>query len=166
MYYTITNNPNAHVSLANRPCSFKYPAPDSEDWNMLLDLVRNNNVSKYFSSEGDELLQEVDDNCRGVCVLEYENIDIELNLSINLQGKIFADYFVCVRWSEVDAPGSWDSDDYVYDWVPDGECSVDWNADNWVDLLQKDMQEKLEAYINVRDYDIDTVPVEPRKRPL
>lgn len=44
-----------------------------------------------------------------------------------------------------------ESDDYVDDYKP----SVDWTADNWRDLLEKDMFQALDQYVTKKAYSCD-----------
>lgn len=87
----------------------------------------------------------------GVAVLEYDWIDIELNLQSANEpdGDVYTctpelSYFCCVKGIRDNKTEDWSDagylDDYGY------EVDVDWNADDWPEQLERDMAEKLKEF--------------------
>lgn len=92
------------------------------------------------------------DPYRGIVVMEVGFVDIEVNIFTEEQigntsgGKApVIGYFVCVKGEE-----EWRSDDYTEDLV-----QVDWNADNWVEQLERDMFKSLDKYVAEKGYSYD-----------
>lgn len=99
----------------------------------------------------DDMLEN-GDPYRGIVVMEVGFVDIEVNIFTEEQigntsgGKVpVIGYFVCVKGEK-----EWRSDDYTEDPV-----QVDWNADNWVEQLERDMFKSLDKYVAEKGYSYD-----------
>lgn len=97
-----------------------------------------------------ENMEEDGERHIGVAVLEFGYIDIELNILTEEQVSRIPcsgnktpviDYFVCIKNIE------WESDGYA-DW----NVNVNWNSDNWVSQLERDMFAALEKYKDEHGY--------------
>lgn len=97
-----------------------------------------------------ENMEEDGERYIGVAVLEFGYIDIELNILTEEQVSRIPcsgnktpviDYFVCIKNIE------WESDGYA-DW----NVNVNWNSDNWVSQLERDMFAALEKYKDEHGY--------------
>lgn len=89
--------------------------------------------------ERDELMNGL---FRGLAILEYPTIDIELNVWDTIlygeeDDKIIPEYYVCVKGLVGDTE-MWSSDDSA-DW----DVNVDFSARNWRELLERDMHDAL-----------------------
>lgn len=86
----------------------------------------------------------------GVAVLEYDWIDIELNIFTesgdhdDYTNKVGASYFCCVKGIDDNGNSQWSEAGYLDDFGFDVE--VDWNADDWEEQLEADMERKLKAF--------------------
>lgn len=87
----------------------------------------------------------------GLAVLEYDWIDVELNLFTEsaddhngYTDKVGIAYFCCVKGIRDNKTEDWSDagylDDYGY------EVEVDWNADDWPEQLKRDMAAKLKEF--------------------
>lgn len=99
-----------------------------------------------------EDMLENGDPYRGVAVMEVGFVDVEVNIFTEEQighacgdKTPVIDYFVCVK-----GENEWRSDDYIGDPV-----QVDWNADNWVEQLKRDMFNALNKYVTEKGYSYD-----------
>ena len=87
----------------------------------------------------------------GVAVLEFDWIDIELNIFAEngdhdgYTNKVGASYFCCVKGVDDNGNSQWSEAGYLDDFGFDVE--VDWNADDWKEQLEADMERKLEAFV-------------------
>lgn len=113
----------------------------------LIEEIRNNRMKN---------LLENGDPYRGVAVLEVGYVDIEVNITTSEQcGKFptskapIISYFACRKHGDRD--DDWESDDYVDEHDPE----VDWYAENWMELLEKDMYEALEDYVIIHELSFD-----------
>lgn len=97
-----------------------------------------------------ENMEEDGERHIGVAVLEFGYIDIELNILTEEQVSRIPcsgnktpviDYFVCIKNIE------WESDGYA-----DQNVNVNWNSDNWVSQLERDMFAALEKYKDEHGY--------------
>lgn len=95
---------------------------------------------------------------RGVAVLEVGYIDIELNLT-----AYGAEYFICVNTGRNGDPiYDWESVGYVDDLfygVADSEwkyVDVDFDAENWRKLLERDMFETLNHVVEQTQWTYDS----------
>ncbi len=96
----------------------------------------------------------------GEAVLEIGNIDIEINISTPEQEDAdkegddspCIDYFCCAFDGE-----EWWEDGYLLDHFLSDNCKVDvdWAADNWRELLERDMFDTLVWYANMRGLSFD-----------
>lgn len=80
---------------------------------------------------------------RGLAILEYPTIDIELNVWDTIlygedDDKIIPEYYVCVKGVTHWGGEEWSSDDTA-DW----DVNVDFSAPNWREQLEKDMHDAL-----------------------
>lgn len=116
------------------------------------------------------------DPYRGAAVLEIGHVDVELNITTYEQtGTItgFSEdkrpilgYFVCIKQGERD--NDWVSDNYI-----DNDIHINWHADDWQEVLEKDMFLALNEYVikhhlsydepNIRPY-IQSRPIVPDMR--
>lgn len=87
----------------------------------------------------------------GIAVLEYDWIDIELNLSTEseLDGDGYTDdlvpsYFCCVKGIADNGSAYWSDAGYLDDFGYD--VDVDFSADDWMTQLKTDMEKKLAAF--------------------
>ena len=86
----------------------------------------------------------------GVAFLEYNWIDIELNIFAesgdhdDYTNKVGASYFCCVKGIDDNGSSQWSEAGYLDDFGFDVE--VDWNADDWEEQLEADMERKLKAF--------------------
>ena len=95
---------------------------------------------------------------RGIAVLRIGYVDVEVNLFTEEQITRYddqignktpvIDYFVCIKYGEND--DEWESDNYL-----DYQLKVNWNADDWVAQLERDMFEALDEYVNKKGYSYD-----------
>lgn len=115
--------------------SGKFPTDDADAW------------KKYLEStyRGDRVL----------AVIEFPYIDIELEAytgdgnepseAADDDNGIVLGYVVCIKGlycgEEV-----WQTDDFA------GECTVDFSSENWEELLEKEMVERLAEYVEKRGY--------------
>lgn len=91
---------------------------------------------------------------RGVAMLELGYLDIELNIHTVEEASEYleeatpvCDYFICVKCGDTDDPWEWESFGYADDYVGElGHAAVDWSAENWEELLFKDMLISLVAF--------------------
>ena len=108
-----------------------------------LDEIRKGKLSEWDPVNGTFHL--------GVAVLEYDWIDIELNLQSANEpdGDGYTctpelSYFCCTKGIRDNKTEDWSDagylDDYGY------EVEVDWNADDWPEQLERDMTEKLKEF--------------------
>lgn len=105
----------------------------------LLDGIRKNFMDD-MEEDGDRYI--------GVAVLEIGYIDIELNIVTEEQVSCnpcpgnktpVIDYFICLKNDE------WQSEGYI-DY---------WNADDWIEQLERDMFKALDAYVSKHGYHYD-----------
>jgi len=86
----------------------------------------------------------------GVAVLEFDWIDIELNIFAEsgdhdgYTNKVGASYFCCVKGIDDNGNSQWSEAGYLDDFGFDVE--VNWDADDWEEQLEADMERKLEAF--------------------
>ena len=93
-------------------------------------------------------------NLRGIAMLELCYLDIELNINAlededdNIEEATPAcDYFICIKCGDTEDPWEWESFGYADDYIGDlGHAEVDWSAENWKELLFKDMLVSLTAF--------------------
>lgn len=98
------------------------------------------------------------DPMRGAAVLEIGYVDIEVNIFSEEQlyregvelpedkkKAPVIDYFVCVKTDKTE--DSWKDDKYI-----DAKVNVDWNAENWKELLERDMFTALSNYVQEEHY--------------
>ena len=127
----------------------------------------------HFSINGiDEIIEDIrkgwldafegnGDPMRGAAVLEIGYVDIEVNIfseeqlcrdsSVLPENKRKApviDYFVCIKYGE--EKDSWRDDGYL-----EGQVQVDWKAERWKELLEQDMFQVLDAYVQKNGYSYD-----------
>lgn len=112
--------------------------------NDLLQELRNEWLESFYMN-GDPI--------RGAAVLEKGYVDLELNIySFEQCGKDgkkpILGYFCCIKHGETD--DTWESYDYIEDPV-----EVDWNANNWKELLKNDMGKKLEKFVEIKGFHFD-----------
>lgn len=107
--------------------------------------IGNNLRQQLAAKRADELtLRRIDDGyLRGVAVLEYPYIDIEVNVCLGCcenEQSIHADYYICVRDET-----QWESWGYAEEALGIGneEAKVEWLADNWEEQLKADMVDRL-----------------------
>ena len=113
---------------------------------------------------------------RGAAVLEIGHVDVELNITTYEQTGIITGfsedkrpilgYFVCIKQGERD--DDWVSDNYI-----DNDIHINWHADDWQEVLEKDMFLALNEYVikhhlsydepNIRPY-IQSRPIVPDMR--
>ena len=114
----------------------------------LIDDIRNN-CMKGLYPENEPYLSEA--------VLEIGYMDVEVNIYAYCQCSEKAvpedkrpaiDYFTCIKTGEDDE--SWDLREYLNYTV----C-VDWNANNWVEQLERDMFKALDKFVNKKGYSYD-----------
>ena len=131
---------------ARKRLDYKFSAKEIEYY---IKDIRNNWMENMYEN-GDPL--------RGIAVMEIGYVDIEVNLYTKEQCIIDAakedkrpviSYFVCIKHGDSD--NDWESDDYL-----DYEIKIDWNADNWEELLEKDMFEALNRYVKEKGYSYDS----------
>ena len=113
----------------------KFPTGDKERWERYLNATYN----------GDRVL----------AVMEFPYIDIELEAytgdgnepseAADDDNGIVLGYVVCIKGlycgEEV-----WQTDDFA------GECTVDFSSENWEELLEKEMVERLTEYVEKHGY--------------
>lgn len=127
-------------------------------YGLSFEQARNRNDYKFSLNEISELIQDIrngymadtspnGDPYRAAATLEIGHVDVEVNIMTYeqagnlLKGKYpIIQYFTCLKLGNAD--NDWVSDDYI-DW----EINVDWEADNWMYLLEKDMFEALNHYV-------------------
>lgn len=107
-----------------------------------LDEIRNGKLSEWDPVNGTFHI------C--LAMLEYDWIDIELNLQSGCNGydgytnQAELSYFCCVKGIRDNKTEDWSDagylDDYGY------EVEVDWNADDWPEQLKRDMAAKLKEF--------------------
>lgn len=108
-----------------------------------------------------DAFEENGDPMRGAAVLEIGYVDIEVNIfseeqlycgsSVLPENKRKApviDYFVCIKYGE--EKDSWRDDGYL-----EGQVQVDWKAERWKELLEQDMFQVLDAYVQKNGYSYD-----------
>lgn len=131
---------------ARKRLDYKFSAKEIECY---IKDIRNNWMEDMYEN-GDPL--------RGIAVMEIGYVDIEVNLHTREQCIINAvegdkrpviSYFACIKHGDSD--NDWESDDYL-----DYEIKIDWNADNWKELLEKDMFEALNRYVKEKGYSYDS----------
>ena len=90
-------------------------------------------------------------------VLEIGHMDVEVNIYAYCQCSEKADpddkrpaidYFTCIKTGDGDY--DWDLGEYL-----NRDIRVNWNADDWVDQLERDMFEALDWYVNKKGYSYD-----------
>ena len=96
----------------------------------------------------------------GEAVLEIGNLDIEINITTPEQEDAdkegddspVIDYFCCAFDGD-----EWWEDGYLLDHFLSDNCKVDvdWSADNWRELLERDMFDTLVWYANMRGLSFD-----------
>lgn len=113
-----------------------------------LNEIRNGKLSEFDPVNGTFHL--------GIAFLEYDWIDIELNIlsesdpnGDGYTNELVASYFCRVKGVGDDDKSYWmdagQLDDFGYD------VEVDWSADDWRDQLQADMERKLKAFSDLFD---------------
>ncbi len=121
-------------------------------------VFKLNGVENYIDeiiagrfNEFDDFMRKNGEFMWGTAILEYPWLDVELNISTesDTEGngytpQIVVSYFVCSKGYLEDGSEDWNSEEYIDDLGYLTE--VDWKADNWAELLEKDMNEKLLAY--------------------
>ena len=114
----------------------------------LIDEIRNN-CMKGLYPENEPYLSEA--------VLEIGYMDVEVNIYAYCQCSEKADpddkrpaidYFTCIKTGDGDY--DWDLGEYL-----NRDIRVNWNADDWVDQLGRDMFEALDEYVNKKGYSYD-----------
>lgn len=105
--------------------------------------IGNNLRQQLAAGRADKLTLSLaeDGYLRGVAVLEYPYVDIEVNVCPDLDGNtIHADYFICSRDET-----QWESWGYAEEALGFGneEARVEWLADNWEEQLKADMTDRL-----------------------
>lgn len=91
---------------------------------------------------------------RGIAMLELGYLDIELNIHTVEEASEYleeatpvCDYFICVKCGDTNDPWEWESFGYADDYIGElGHAEIDWNAENWEELLFKDMLISLVAF--------------------
>lgn len=127
---------------------------------------------KFLSSEIETYIEQIrnkklngfyhnGDGARGIAVMEVGCVDIEVNLYSAAQVILGADencmipvidYFCCLKVND----NQWESDSCL-----DYSVNVDWYADNWKELLEKDMFKALDMYVKANNLSYD----KPNKLP-
>lgn len=114
----------------------KFPTGDKERWERYLKATYN----------GDRVL----------AVMEFPYIDIELEAwtadyfhepayATDEDNGIDLSYMVCIRGLHC-GTDCWETDEGA------GDCTVDFGADNWEELLEKEMVERLTEYVEKHGY--------------
>lgn len=113
----------------------KFPTGDAERWERYLKATY----------DGDRVL----------AVMEFPYIDIELEAwtrgggepceATDSDNEIFPTYVVCIRGLHC-GTDCWETDDFA------GKCTVDFSSENWEELLEKEMVERLTEYAKGRGY--------------
>ena len=116
----------------------------------LIDNIRNNCMEGLYP-ENEPYLSEA--------VLEIGYMDVEVNIYAYCQCSEKADpddqrpaidYFTCIKTGDSDY--AWDLGEYL-----NRDVRVNWNADDWVEQLERDMFEALDEYVDMKGYSYDHV---------
>ena len=117
-----------------------------------LDQINSGKFSEYDSVNGEFIY--------GVAVLEYDWIDIELNLSTESDPdgdgyteKMIPSYFCCVKGIDDNGSAYWSDAGYLDDFGFD--VDVYFLLDDWKEQLQADMEKKLKAFAEQFDLKYD-----------
>lgn len=116
---------------------------DTSNIEFYLNEIRNGKLSEFDPVNGTFHL--------GIAVLEYDWIDVELNLqsASEPEGDGYTctpetSYFCCVKGTGDNGEAYWMDAGYLDDCGYDVE--VDWSADDWCVQLRNDMERKLKAF--------------------
>lgn len=109
-----------------------------------------NKTKELSPKEKEELM---DGAFRGLAILEYPCIDIELNIWDTIlygedDDKIIPEYFVCLK-GLMDGEETWASEGTA-DW----DVSVDFSATDWKEQLEADMNSALLGYADKHGYSL------------
>lgn len=136
---------------------------------MTFEEAKQRNDYKYMLNGIEDCIEKIRNNWmedmyedgepqRGIAVLRIGYVDVEVNLFTEEQITRYddqienktpvIDYFVCIKYGEND--DEWESDNYL-----DYQLKVNWNADDWVAQLERDMFEALDEYVNKKGYSYD-----------
>lgn len=133
----------------------------TENFEQLTSKVREILASGYFPTDNKEdwatFLEDTHGGDRFLGLIEYPTIDIELNAytwngsepceAKDDDNEIVLSYFVCTKGRYTEGVIEWESDDFVSE-----EVSVDFTDPNWQTLLEADMLEKLDRYVEANGY--------------
>lgn len=136
---------------------------------MTFEEAKQRNDYKYMLNGIEDCIEKIRNNWmedmyedgepqRDIAVLRIGYVDVEVNLFTEEQITRYddqignktpvIDYFVCIKYGEND--DEWESDNYL-----DYQLKVNWNADDWVAQLERDMFEALDEYVNKKGYSYD-----------
>ena len=119
----------------------------------ITDAVATMLANKTKELEPHEKEELMDGAFRGLAILEYPCIDIELNVWDTIlygedDDKIIPEYFVCVK-GIVNGEETWSSDSEA-DW----DVAVDFSATDWREQLEADMNNALLEYADEHGYSL------------
>jgi hypothetical protein len=121
---------------------------DANNVEFYLNEIRNGKLSEFDPVNGTFHL--------GIAVLEYDWIDVELNLQSANEpdGDGYTcepslSYFCCVKGTGDDGESYWMDAGYLDDFGYDVE--VDWSGNDWAEQLRNDMERKLKAFAELHD---------------
>lgn len=132
-----------------------------------LKIMRTNNTNGFFE---DSPLCKNKKNCRkpdssegyrGLIIMQIGYVDIELNLysyDNSRKGKEWTPdvaFFICTKYGEGEY--DWDSYSFIDEELNEEEiiCNIDWSKENWYELLEKDMFNKLSLFVERKNWDIN-----------
>lgn len=137
-----------------------------------------------FTPVAENILRQIRNGCmeymtrnsdpeRSVALLVIGYVDIELNITAPCISDLdrpddqtpVLEYFCCIKSG--DHRDDWVSFGYLDDLIagnPNTNVDVDWNAENWQEILEEDMFQTLDWFCDIFGFSYDHPNTEPAKR--